>query len=621
MAKDDENKQEIIDKPPAPTRFAETPRLHNIIGDWWREATGQTSEWHHDLSPGRAILRKIMLWSPAVVLVLLVGGAAGVFLFTGWRAQDLAAKALASLERGDQRLALIQAESARNLRKNNPEVLRAHAKVRFAAGDPVCLEIWQQIAEQGPLSLEDRQAQAEAAVRFGGEESFDTAIAEFEATGRQADADTWRGRRALQQKDFTAAEQYLRRAAEADPTSERRIELARLLVTVGTEASRAEAVSIVDAMAEGPDASEALAFGLSAVPAGPATRRAWAERVLAAPKADDPALITAANVMVDDRLMTVDEVVERLQIVFTGAPLEDRGRYAQWLLERNRPLVALDFVRPSEVRGSRGGYLVRAEALSATQDWDTLLKMVNSGSPLSDSVTNILRARAEEGLGRPAAANASLRKAIRSSVARGALAETMGEVDRMGKQSISDDVLLDLCGEYATAEYALRVARWRFSSRGEPRLRQEAYQRAIKAAPQASTVADLARLERLLNREQVDTAETAAALAAEPDNIDFRLTHALALFADGQAVEARTVLEPQRIVQHQLQPGQKAIAAAVLAATGMKNEAIRLARTMNPDHLTDPEYRLVYAFTTADGSAEFFVTEQASEETGDLKPE
>jgi tetratricopeptide (TPR) repeat protein len=606
MADEPEFKPEIIDKAPAPDRFAETPRLHNVIADWWREATGQTAEWHHDLSPGRAILRKIMLWSPAVVVVLLVGGVIGTVLFTGWRAQDLARKALASLERGDQRLALIQAESARNLRKNNPEVLRAYAKVRFAANDPVCLEIWQQIAEQGPLSLEDRQAQAEAAVRFGGEASFDTAIAEFEATGRQADADSWRGRRALQQKDFTAAEQYLRKAAEADPTAERRIELARLLVTVGTEASRAEAVSIVDAMAQGPDASEALAFGLSAVPAGPATRRAWAERVLAAPQAGDPAVITAANVLVDDRLMTVDEIVVRLQIVFTGAPLEDRGRYAQWLLQRNRPMVALDFVRPSEVRGSRGGYLVRAEALSATQDWDTLLKMVNSGSPLSDSVTNILRARAEEGLGRPAAANASLRKAIRASVARGALAETMAEVDRMNKQAVSDQMLLTLCGEYATAEYALRVARWRFSSRGEPRLRQEAYRRAIKAAPKAFTVADLARLERLLNREHVDTSETAAALEKEPDNIDFRLTHALALFADGRAAEARTVLEPQRIVQHQLQPGQKAIAVAVMAATGMKSEAIRLARTMRPDHLTDPEYRLVFAFTTSDSPGDFF---------------
>lgn len=616
MAKDDD-KQEIIDKPPAPTRFKETPRLHNLIGDWWREATGQNAGWHQDYSPGRAIWRKIMLWSPAVVVVALVGGGIGAFFFTGWRAQDLAGKAVASLERGDQRLALIQAESARNLRKNNPDVLRAYARVRFAANDPVCLEIWQQLAEQGPLSLEDRQAQAEAAVRFGGEDLFDTAIAEFEATGRQADADTWRGRRALQQKDFTAAVQYLRRAVEADPTAERRIELAQLLVTVGTADSRAEAAQIVESMADGPDASKALAFGLSSVPTGPATRRGWAERVLANPKSDDPAVLTAADTIVDDRLMTVDEMVARLQMVFTGARLEDRGRYAKWLLDRNRPMEALDFVRPSEVRGSRGGFLVRAEALSATQDWRTLLAMVNGGSPVNDSVTNILRARAEEGLGRSAAANSSLRKAIRASVPRGALAETMAEVDRMNKQSVSDEVLLSLCGEYATAEYALRVARWRFSSRGEPRLRQEAYQRAVKAAPKASTVADLARLERLLNRESVDTAETAAALESEPDNIDFRLTHALALFADGRAGEARTVLEPQRIVQHQLQPGQKAIAVAVLAATGMKNEAIRLARTMPPDHLTDPEYRLVYAFTTADGSTEFFADPTQAAEVGE----
>ncbi|MFM8656342.1 MAG: hypothetical protein ACKOD5_04325, partial [Chthoniobacterales bacterium] len=78
--------------------------------------------------------------------------------------------------------------------------------------------------------------------------------------------------------------------------------------------------------------------------------------------------------------------------------------------------------------------------------------------------------------------------------------------------------------------------------------------------------------------------------------------------------EARTVLEPQRLVQHQLQPGQKAIAVDVLAATGSKNDAVTLARTMRPAHLTDAEYRLVYAFTTADQASEFFVdgTEQAA---------
>jgi hypothetical protein len=82
--------------------------------------------------------------------------------------------------------------------------------------------------------------------------------------------------------------------------------------------------------------------------------------------------------------------------------------------------------------------------------------------------------------------------------------------------------------------------------------------------------------------------------------------NALALFADGRAAEARTVLEPHRLVQHQLQPGQKAIAVAVLAATGSKSEAVRLARTMRSDHLTDAEYRLVFAFTTSDAPGDFF---------------
>jgi len=580
----DPDQPEIINKPPPPTKFAETPRLHNLIGDWWREATGQTAEWHQDYSIGRAILRKIMLWSPAVVVVLLLGGGLGTFLFTAWRADDLAAKAVASLKRGDQRLALIQAESARNLRKNDPDVLRAYAKVRFEAGDPVCLEIWNQLAALGDLSLEDRQAQAEAAVRFGGAEQFDNAIAEFETLGKKADADTWRGRRALQRKDFTAAEGYLRSAATVDPSTAQRLELARLLVSIGTADSRAEAVQIVASLANGPDSAEVLAFGLSSVPAGPATRRGWAEKVMADPKPEHESVLTAAEILVADRLMTVDEVVAKLQLVFTGARLEDRGRYAKWLLEKNRPDDALVFVRPNEVRGSRGGFLVRAEALSAKQDWQSLLSMVNAGSPVNESVTNILRARAEEGLGRSSAANASLRKAIRASVARNALAETMAEVDRMGNQSVSDEVLLDLCNGHATAEHALRIARWRFSNRGEPRLRQQAYRNAIKAAPKASTVADLARLEQLLNRDPVSTRQTGAALEKEPDNIDFRLTHALALFADGRAAEARRILEPVRLVQHQLQPGQKAIDVAVLAATGSKMEAIGLAKTMRPDH-------------------------------------
>jgi hypothetical protein len=49
----------------------------------------------------------------------------------------------------------------------------------------------------------------------------------------------------------------------------------------------------------------------------------------------------------------------------------------------------------------------------------------------------------------------------------------------------------------------------------------------------------------------------------------------------------------------------------------MKNEAVRLARSMTPDHLTDAEYRLVFAFTTSDAPGEFF----GGREGGGSKPE
>jgi uncharacterized protein (DUF58 family) len=66
-------------------------------------------------------------------------------------------------------------------------------------------------------------------------------------------------------------------------------------------------------MAAGPDASKALVFGLSSVPVGPATRRGWAERIMADPKPDDPAVLMAADGLVNDRLMTVDQMVARVQ--------------------------------------------------------------------------------------------------------------------------------------------------------------------------------------------------------------------------------------------------------------------------------------------------------------------
>ena len=593
----DPNEDDLL---PEAGRPREAPRFFNPIVDWWREATGQTDDWHLDMTPGQAVLRRILLWLPVVVLVVLLGGAAGFYVFTGWRAKDLARKATVSAEQGELRFALIQVESARALRPRDPAVLRAYASVLAASDDRRTLAIWDQLAAAGALSAEDRVKRAEAAVRFGDDAQFEAAIKVMEAEGLAAEAFAWRGRRALQQRDFTNAERFFRLAAEQDSAAERRFELARLLAGINTPDSLAEAVQIVDAVAAAESADEALAFGLTAVPAGPATRLAWAERAFAERRPDNEALLPAATVLVADRHRSLDEVVRDLQAVFTGAGPVERGLYARWLLDHQRPSDALIFVRAGEARSSRGTFLVRAEALSATEDWRELLNLVEAGSPVSEPVTQLLRARAEKGLGRTAAAERSWARAVRGAVGRNQLPEVMAQVDQAGRPDIADKTLLELCAEHGPSEYALRVARWRFSQRGEPRLRQQAFKNALRASPQSPSVRDLERLERLMNGEPVDSAETAAALEVESSNIDLRLTHALALMREGRAAEARKVLEPCEAIRHQLQPGQKAVVVAVLAATGSRQEAIALARTIRSNHLTDPEYRLVYEQTLAE---------------------
>ena len=576
-------------------RPQELPRWWDFIGDWWREITGRAGE----EARGRGMWRRILLWLPVAVLLAIIVGGIGFYFFTGWRARDLARKAQISIKYGDLRYALLQAESARSLRGNSPQVLRAYAAALGAVGDKRSLLAWRRLADIEPLTGEDMAEEAAATARLGTDEEFDGVVAKLEATGKAAEADAWRGRRALQQRDFSNAEKFLRTAAAKDPSAKPKIELARLLVTINTKESLAEAIQLVEAMALTPEADQALAFGLSSVPAGPATRLAWAERAMRDLSPGNEALLPAAGVLIDDRHRTPDEMVELLAGVYAPAPLEQRGVYARWLLDRNRPGDALGFIYPGEARGTRGAFLVRAEALSAIRDWQGLNDLIRAGSPLSEPATWLLQARADMGLGR-ASVPADLSRAIRASVPRIMLPEVIAQTDAMGRPDVADKVLLELCAEPASAEYALRVARWRFSERGEPRLRDDAYRLALKAIPSSPTVQDLRRLERLLAREPVNTAETQKALDAEPSNVDFRLTHALALLADGRAAEARRVLEPVEAIRHQLQAGQKAIVVAILTATGSRNEAIALIRTTKSAHLNDAEYRLVYELTQSE---------------------
>lgn len=178
------------------------------------------------------------------------------------------------------------------------------------------------------------------------------------------------------------------------------------------------------------------------------------------------------------------------------------------------------------------------------------------------------------------------------------LPAVLAEVDARQQSPLADEVLLEMCGEPAHAEYVVRVARYRFGQRGEPRLADEAVARYPSDKTLIPTVRDHRWRRALLTGEMVSPTETGKASESEPTNVEFRITHALALLRDGRAAEARLALAPLEPVSHQLFAGQKAVLAAVLAATGSPGEATALAQSINSQHLTDAEYRLIYQITT-----------------------
>ncbi|MGA0094789.1 MAG: hypothetical protein ACO3J2_10940 [Chthoniobacterales bacterium] len=570
---------------------------------WWREVSGPLHRSQHR-SLWAAIRRRILLILPAIALLLLLLAWPAMNTFSLWRAHDLAARSLANFERKAYRLAFLQAESAAALQDGLAPVVRARALARTAAADPGALVLFGKLQDMGALTERVLSAWIEAAAVLGTEEELNKAVGALSSAGRGEEVNPWRSRRAFRKGNLADAERHMRTALAEKDTTPLRLELARVLAAIGTPDSIAEATGIVTAAASTPEADKALAFGLKYVKAGPATRRAWADQALRDPAPDNVAVLPAASVMIEDRHWTVDEAVRRLDPVFLGADLDARVAYATWLSERKRPRgEVLRLVDERDAKHSADAFRVRSTAAVEANDWMAVLRLLDAGPPVDPATAQLLRARAEDALNRKALARTSLRRAVRAAADSRTLPAVLAEVDARDEAKLADEVLLEMCGEPSVAEYVLRVARYRFGQRGEPRLTDEAVQRYPARANIIPTVRDYRWRRALLAGESVDPAETGRVGQEEPSNVDFRITHALALLRAGRAAEARLALAPYEPVCHQLFAGQKAVLAAVLAATGSTNEAVELVRTINPQQLTDAEYRLIYSLIATAGES------------------
>lgn len=555
----------------------------------------------------RKLPLRLLAVAGVVLVVLGVAGALGYEVFAGWRARDLAAKAKENFEKANYRMAWLQINSAKDLRPDEPAVLRVLGQIEGAMGRANALDYYAKLSQKSELTPEDLLARAEIAGRFGNDDQFAEAAGALEKSGRVTEAGQLRAARKLRRGDVDRAIGEARAAVTASDDPALKLTLARLLarrygpefgpgLTPSSEAMAGadEVVDLVDQLLETAQRKPALAFALNEVNTSPEIRLRWANVAMEKVETDNPALLPAAAVLVRSGQKTPQQIHEQLRPVFDAAPLERRAAYVLWLTGAGMPKEAVTMITAQEAGESTAAFGARTEALFGSGSLDAVLDAVESGGNVDDDVRLAVKARAEYARGRGAqGGSAALREAMHAAARKGRLELILPAGESLGASPVVDEKLVELCGDPALSDYVFRIARDRFSRSGRASLLAAAHERALAASPESPAVLDYQRYLALTESSPVGLDETAAAAGAEPANVNFRITHALNLLRNGKPQEALEAFDTITVFADRLPPGQLAVIAAVLAANNDVVRARAAAAMIEPGRVLPGEYALI----------------------------
>lgn len=584
--------------------FAARSAVIDFFVGWWRAAFGPLRISQHRTRT-RAILHRILIWMPVAVLLAAFLGAAGFYFFVGWRARDLASKARVNVAEGRVHTARLQAYSARGLRADDPAVLLASAVVETKAGSPAAIGLWEGLPADIALGKEELVARAEAMARAGSAEQLAAALSALEVSGFAGEAARLRMERSWSRGDMESALAVAREVAK-DGDAETRLLLLRLLAarfgplladpataTPADLLAGAEMTQLVDSLLDTPQAADAMLTALAVRLPDEGRARVWCEAIWQDGTANNPALLPAATRLVRDGHLALDEARLRLKAVYAGAGSDQRAALAGWHLQQGDAEGALEAATAKNAANSTRAFLARAGALAVLERHDELLTLGEAGSSAPSSLQAAIRAKALRSLGRVQKSDQAMRDALRASAMEGTVGQVVEMADAMGASHIADEEILGFCAQPPTADGGFRLARDRFDRRGQFASLRAARDKALAASPGSAAALDYTRFEQLLDGREIDAAETAEAVAAQPGEVGPRFTHALALLRADRAAEALAVFDDFDVIVRDLPPSPRAVAIAVLAANGHASAAAGLAAGLDRRLLSPGAWALI----------------------------
>ena len=546
------------------------------------------------------------------VLLLLVAivGTASFYLFTGWRARDLAAKARESFEQGNYRMAWLQLASAREMRASDPEVLRTGAMLEAKFGRPDVLATLRELESRGALREEDVEQKAKAAMRFGSEEEFEEAVQKLEAMGEKKNSVTLRTARAAMRGDIDRAIMEARRSIETLDSPEAKLELARLLGkrhghmlrTYGRPAAEdvpalQEIVQIIDGLQFGELREPALALGLGAVPADEATRKRWAEAAMTNAVPSNPALLPAAELLVRSGATTAQQMQAKLRPLYDTAPLAQRADFALWLSRQGMPKEGLTLITAQEASDNLSAFLARTDALARMSNWQGVLEVTETAEKVPESMRQLTRAWAvansQDKLAMGPAMTQAVEAAVQAAAREKQLRPMLDSLDAIGAGAAANAELTRLCENPEAAGAAFSLLRGRVGRTGGTAALQTAYEHAVRAAPGAPAVIDHGRYLELFRTSRVDPSETAAAISNQPADVSPRITHALLMLRRNDPMAAKVTFDDITVFFDQMIPADQVVVAAFTAGTGNLELAKMMRGIIKTNVLTPGEKALL----------------------------
>jgi hypothetical protein len=555
------------------------------------------------------------LW--LIALVAIVAGFAGFHFFTNWRARDLATKAQENFRQGNYRMAWVQMQSAREMRPDDVEVLRAGALLEARLGRAEALDTMQDLEERGALGAEEIKEKANVAVRFGSEEEFEQAVEKLEAMDTKK-AYSLRAARADLRGDMDSAIAEARRALETSDNPEAKLDLARLLGkrhghvlrNLGRPAPEdvpalQEVVQIIDGLQSGNFAEPALALGLSTTPAGVETKKRWAEAGMKNLSPSNPALLPAAEFLVRNNLAPIDDLRAQLRALYDSASLPQRAEFALWLSRQGMPKEALTMITAQEAADNLSAFLARTDGLARLSNWRGVLEATTDAEKVPDSIRYLTRAWAvmnlEDETGKQRALAAAVEAAMQASAREKQLRPMLASLDSIGAGAIAEAELARLCSNAGVADAAFSLLRERVGkTRGTAGL-NAVYQSAVAAAPGAQAIRDHGRYLELFRGLQVSATETAAAIDAQPGEISPRITHALLMLRKKDPAAAKGSFDDVTVFFDQMIPAHQVVVAAFTAGTGDEKLARLMRESINTTVLTPGEKGVLEQWVPSDG--------------------